>query len=573
MTDRRRRIVTAPPALLLCFVTACGPGTTQGQPGGSVTGPRTQSQAPKALTLALLQEPTVLSAELAQTNVNSGGVQWIFGIAHNYLVIEDDQRVFQPRLAVEKPSAEKGTWRIAPDGTMETTWKIRPNVKWHDGVPFTANDLLFSFGVFKDPAVPSTLGRTIASMESVTVADPLTVMVRWSAPYVRADEAPGLSPLARHLLEDAYRTDPTSLASSPKLGAEFVGLGPYRLTKWEAGSHMEFTRFDDYYLGRPPLDTVIVRFVGDPNTVVANVLSGAVDLVPPMALDLDAVVEVRRRWEGTGNQVRPELGGGYRVVEIQHRPEFARPKDGFTDRTVRQAFYRAVDRSALAEVLTGGSGAIADSWFRPADALRAELEASIPQFPYDPAAAQRQLSEARWARGPDGVLTHQAASGERERFDIQLTARGPRDAKEQSIIADNWKSLGAQVELGSIPPALQSDREYLSTLPGSWLATLQIEHLITDRLHTKSITSPATRWTGSNRGGYSNPKVDALLDQLAVAIVPAERLVLHKALLQEQMGDVPIMPLYWEADVLLAVKSVRLPSRAHRSNMIEFDKE
>src|SRR6185436_20893684 len=103
--------------------------------------------------------------------------------------------------------------------------------------------------------------------------------VHWSAPFVDADQGPGLAPLPKHLLEEAYRTDKASFSASPYLSAEFVRLGPYKLTRWERGSHLELARFEGYWRGVPPLDTVVVRFLNDPNTMVANVLAEAVDVV------------------------------------------------------------------------------------------------------------------------------------------------------------------------------------------------------------------------------------------------------------------------------------------------------
>src|SRR5437764_14464031 len=88
-----------------------------------------------------------------------------------------------------------------------------------------------------------------------------------------------LDAFPRHLLEDTYVNQKESFVKSPYLSSQYVGQGPYRLVEWQGGSHMIFARFDDYYQGRPPLDRVIVRFLGDQNTMIANITSGAVDLL------------------------------------------------------------------------------------------------------------------------------------------------------------------------------------------------------------------------------------------------------------------------------------------------------
>jgi len=550
------------------IVTACGPAQRETSRSRDAT-----QSAPRTLTIALQQEPAVFVWDLAQTNVKSGGAHLTFNILHNYLVVEDGDRKFRPQIAVDKPSVENGSWRVNTDGSMDLTWRIRPNVKWHDGTPFSTDDLVFSFDVFKDAEIPNNIARLVAPFESVTAVDAHTLVAHWSRTFVDADQAIGLLPLPRHLLESAFRSDKANFVHSPRLSTDFVGLGPYRLARWESGSHMEFVPFDDYFLGRPPLASVVVRFIPDANTITANVLSGAVDIVPPIGLDIDTTTEVKRRWAGTGNQASPDLRGGFRVLEMQHRADYARPNSGLGLLPIRQALYHAIDRPVLAEAMSNGISPVADSWFAPSDPLRPEVEASIPQFPYDANRATALLGQAGWTRAAaDGVLTH-AQTG--ERFDIQLTARGARDTKEQHIIADNWKAMGASIDLYNIPPALQSDREHVSTLSGAWLATLQVEHLTTDRFHSRSITSSATRWTGNNRGGYSNPRVDSALDRLTAAIPQRERLGLYRELLTEQMGDLPLMMLYWEGDIMLVVKGVKNVRGGGNStwNFFEWDRE
>jgi peptide/nickel transport system substrate-binding protein len=557
---------------IILLATSCASPSSPSAPSRSGDTAR-QPAAPKIITIGILREPNSFHPDLNQGTGAQGGNTQPLLIPHNYLVVQNDRGLFQPQLAAEQIAIERGTWQLNADGTMETTWKLRPNVRWHDGTPFTADDLLFSFTVYKDPAIPAAAGRALGLMTSATAPDAQTFVVRWSSPYVRADEAQGLIPMPRHLLEDNYRNDKTNFASSPRFTSEFVGLGPYRLVSWEGGVHMEFARFDDYFMGRPPLDRVVVRFLADANTMVANILSGAVDVLLPIGVDLEAALELKRRWEGTGNQVTSESSGRLRHLEIQHRAEYEQPKNGFTRTGVRQAFYHAIDRRTLAGIMAGSPTALADSWFPPNHALRSQVEASIPQFPYDPGRAQQLLTEAGWSRGADGVLVHQATG---ERFEVLLHgSASTRTEREQHIIADGWKAVGAQVNQLIIAAALANDREYRSTLSGAGLIGVGYDAYYTDRLHSSFITGPANRWTGANRGGYSNPRVDALLDRLVVTIPPMERLELHKDLLREQMGDVAVMPLYWDIDPVLFVNGVRKVggnAGVNTWNMFEWDR-
>src|SRR5205823_2484215 len=121
-----------------------------------------QGPAHKTLTLAVIQEPPHIEGFTGAAGM--GGAGAVKYMVHDYLVHEDDRATFQPHLAVEVPSVEKGSWQVNPDGTMDLTWKLQPNVRWHDGTPFTSEDLLFSFGVYRDPDLPTAAASTVRLM-------------------------------------------------------------------------------------------------------------------------------------------------------------------------------------------------------------------------------------------------------------------------------------------------------------------------------------------------------------------------------------------------------------------------
>lgn len=559
--------LTAVVAILLVGACAPGPSTTgPGQPAGGGQ-PARQPAAPKVLTLAITRELDVWNTDLTRVT-RGGGISLLTSVAHNSLVVETDTFSWVPELAVEQLSVEKGTWRLNPDNSMVTTWRIHENVRWHDGAPFTSDDLMFTFNVMKDPEVPNSVAAAVRIMQSASAPDPYTFVINWGAPYVDADQAPWLTIMPRHLLEAEYRSDKAGFPAHPWMSSEFIGLGPYRLSKWEKGSHMELTRFDQYFRGRPPLDTVVVRFIPDENVRVAGILAGSLDLIPPLVSDIDAGLEVRRRWEGTGNRVGGTLTGRFLTVETQHRTEIARPVDGLADVRVRRAFYQAIDRQQLADAMTQGLAPPADSWFFPGHELRPQLDASIPRLPYDPAAALQQLGQVGWARGSDGILVHQQTG---EPFNVQIKA----DREEQrvaSIVANHWRAIGARVEEFAIG-AGRSDLEELSTSPGAWMGTQLFSNMYTNRFHSAAIAGPGNRWTGRNRSGYNNPRLDAILDQLVRTIAPSERLPLHRELLQEQMGNLVVMPLFWEYQLFFVAKGVKGIGHGDVLNVFEWDKE
>jgi len=528
--------------------------------------------ARKSLTIAIQREPAMFHDDLQVGGAaRSGGVQNAVFIVHEYLMAEVIPGVrFEPRLATEGISVEKGTWKVNPDGTMQTTWKLRPDVRWHDGRSFSSDDLVFSFGVYKDPEVPNTIGTAIRLMDSVAAPDPSTIVVYWSAPFLGAATAPGLIPMPRHLLEDLYLNDRASFLHSPRFTTSFVGLGPYRLQHWELGSHIEFARFEGYYSGPPRVSNLVLRFIPDSQAMVANALSGAVDVVLPTGVELDAALELRQRWQGTGNQVLVAPDGKFDFLEIQHRPDYARPLNGLTNQQVREALYQALDRDALAEVLTSGLAPVADSWLAPTDPLRLQVESAIPQFPFDRVRAQELLNRAGWTRAADGTLVGQQSA---ESFEISVHAQeGGGRQTVQNVVADNWKVVGARVAIDVIPVTLIQDNEYAARLPGARVFTLPGDRLYTDRMHSALAAAPANRWTGSNRGGYVNPRADSIYDRMVTTIDLRERIPLHRELLQELMGDVALMPTFWRIDAVLMHKGVTGLDGRTTWNVFQWDR-
>ncbi|MBM2809666.1 MAG: hypothetical protein HW416_425 [Chloroflexi bacterium] len=564
----RRSGITFSAIALLTLVSACAaPAPGPGEQAKS-SDQSARTAAPRVLTFGIIRELDAWNTDLIRVT-RAGGINVLNSLGHQRLVVETETFAWIPELAVEQISIERGTWRLNPDGTMATTWRVPSNVKWHDGHPFSSDDLLFSFQVMKDPEVPNTVGGGLRIMQSASAPDPTTLVINWGAPYADANQAPWLTPMPRHLLEDAYLRDKAAFPSHPWMTTDFVGLGPYRVSRWEQGSFMEFTRFDDYFRGRPPLDSMVVRFISDANVMIAAILAGQLDLIPSFNFDVDAALEVKRRWEGTGNVVGGALSGRFTTVETQHRLELARPINGLSNVAVRRAFYHALDRDEIAQSMTQGLGPSADSWFFPAHEIRPQVEASIPRFQYDPARAIQLLGEAGWTRGPDGILT---SSQTGEKFDVQIA--GTFDAQKlASVIANYWRAVGARVDELGTPADRADDLEALSTLPGAWMGTQLFYNMYNDRFHSSGIAGPGNRWTGRNRSGYNSPRLDGILDKLVSTVDPAERLPLHKELLQEQVGNLVVMPLHWQFQPFFVSKGVKNVGAASGWSVYQWDKE
>jgi len=524
-------------AVLIALIAGCAPAPSR---SSSTPEQTARSAAPKILRIVGTE------AVIGNFPGVEGGSGGRTGFVNELLTVIDPQDVVIPRLAEETISVDRGTWRVNADGTMDTIWKIRPNVKWHDGQPFTTDDLMFSYTAYKDPALPSFYAEALKLMTSAEIVDPLTFVVHWSEPYAKADLAPGLDPMPKHILESVYLNDRASFPQSTFFRHEFVGTGAYRIKQWVQGSHIEYEHNELYYLGRPPLDTVILKFITDKNTILANVLAGELDVVyNKAALDTEAALEVRNRWAGTGNAVSFAPGQRLISVELQFRKDVAQPRFGAIERDVRQAMMHAIDRQALVEAATQGLSPIADDWIPPSSKLADATRGAAPRYDYDPARAQQLLTGMGWARGADSILVHQTTG---ERFDFDLWNRFQL-TKDQAIIADNWKTAGINVSIKQLPTA--RDRELEAKLSGGQMMDQTIADFTVGRLRTSDIATSANRYNGRNLAGYSNSRFDDLLKQLALAIDVRQQERIHADIAREAFTDLAELPFYFYVTPLL----------------------
>jgi peptide/nickel transport system substrate-binding protein len=558
----------------LLTLTACAqpsrttPAAAPDQPQGQAPA---APQAPKVLTIVQLRE---LGTFEGYTGAGGGGggadVEGALAIGH--LVVSDAPGHYILQLARELPAVDKGTWRVNADGSMDVTWKVHPNAKWHDGTPFSTADLAFAWRVNRDPEMPTASGSIVSLMESVSTPDATTFEVHWSKVYKDALLAVGLTPLPRHLLEDLYTRDKQAFVNSSYFTTDYVGLGPYKLAGWTPGSHTEYVRFDDFYLGKPKLDRVVVRYIGDPNTTLANLMAGEADVALPLTVTPQGAVEIRQRWQGTKNQVviRPQETA--ELLVPQYRPDGAMPKQfgPAHSAVVRQALIHALDRQAIAEVVTSGLSPVADSWISSQNVVRGEVERSIPQYPYDVAKAQQLLAQAGWMRGGDGVLVHQQSG---ERFELPLWSR-PATGGEQELlmIADNFKAVGIDSSINVISGAQASDRSYEATRPGLSTTKPGAIGLPGPRLYSKEIASESNRWSGENKFAYSNPRFDALVDRFLSNIDPKEEVNLQRQMVQEVIGEAGILPIYWYTQITIAREGVSV-GNGHYLTMFDWTKQ
>jgi peptide/nickel transport system substrate-binding protein len=522
------------------LIVGCSPGTT---PGAGRQDAAPGSTTPKQLSVAVSEDPGNMWD--AVTGGGGSGVRQIGHSVNSFLATTSADGSPVPRLLAELPSVDRGTWRATPDGRMETTLKLRPDARWHDGQAFTADDVVFTWQVNRDPDVPNSnqaVPRLISGME---VQDATTVLVRWSELYPFADRLGHreLFTLPRHLLERPYQENKDTFLSQSYFSDDYVGLGPYRITRWSRGSQLEVAAFDNYFLGRPKIDTIRIQFIADPSTTTANMHARAIQFfLSPGGPDFEAMALVKQDWESSGYGSGAIEVPRWRFMEPQ---KLLNPQPAeLADARARQALLHAIDRPELARAIYGEFGQVADSWVHPGFKHYAQVQDAITRYPYDPRRASALLGELGWRPGADGVLEKDGG----QRF--TMTIRTREDVKEALIIADNWKQIGVVGTYEAQTAQELRDREARARYTGMDISRGSMPAATIIRsLASEQIPTAENRWAGSNRGGYASRAWDELGMRYLTELVEARQVQIERDLVRLATVDLPLMPLVYDPEI------------------------
>lgn len=554
---------------LALLLAACAPAAPS---QSSVLTP--QPSQPKTLTIGLENEPEFLAPGFGDTSGNKAASNLRMALSQR-LATYDDRGDLLPQLAADLPTQDKGTWLLGPDGTMQTTYRLRPNVTWHDGAPFTARDVVFGWTVMADEGLgqsPPQAARLVGRMD---ILDDLAFAIHWIRPYPFANAIVGdeLGPLPAHILASAYQSDKERFLQLPYFSRELVGLGPYQLVDWERGSHLVLKAYDHFYAGRAKIDTLIVRFIPNPPTAVANLLAGAVDGILPRTLDFSQAMFVRGEWEQAGKRpVALAQPTHWRMLFVQHRDP--RPRE-ILDVRVRQGVLHALDRKAMVDALLAGQSPVSDTFLPPDDAKWDWVKDVVTRYDYDPGRAQVLFAAAGWRRATDGSVV--GAGGERVTIPLWTTS-GAQYEQEQAILGDSLRALGFGVEQHVLTPAQDRDRQFRASFPALDGSQIPVKlDTVLARLYGPNCPTQESRWAGNNRGCWQDAAMDRINDGLGTAVDPTEQRRLYGELVKSLTEKLPVLPLYFSVQVVLfregvtGVKGDTRPSGSETWNVAEWD--
>jgi peptide/nickel transport system substrate-binding protein len=419
------------------------------------------------------------------------------------------------------PSADQRTWTV----------ELRDGVRWHDGEPFTAHDVAFTFEYFTAIAGPGRYGHHLYDhprFESAEVIDDTTVALTFAEPVATFTLLPGgdVPILPRHVWEGVE--DPESDATSLP-----IGTGPYRMVSYDPDTSYRLEANEDYFLGAPTVDVLELDVVTDAQAAFAALRTGQLDFVTrnvPAPL-LAAVQE------------DPELelieGTRFQSTYLM----FNTRKPVLDDPTVRKAMSMALDLDRMVEVVEGGLARPGnDTWTHP-DSPWAHPSGG---HEFDVAAANTALDRAGYTRGEDG--TRVAPDGTPLRFDLLVNVTAPPQVRAGELVAEQLSDIGVDITVEPLdPPAIGAQRRPPG--PGEvppvdmFIAVFEA-HAHADPDHLFFFFHSPGRGVGAVFSGYASPEFDALVEEALPLDVDGKRPLVHRA--QEVFAaDAPAVTLLY----------------------------
>jgi peptide/nickel transport system substrate-binding protein len=486
------------------------------------------------VTIAMWSPPNNFNA----TNTDSSYGYFNVEIIFESLVRYNKNVEIVPRLA--------DRWEIS-ESKDQYTFYLNPDAKWHDGEPLTAEDVEFTLWAISHPQIVVNRGANISmlaglegskrpegveTIEGVQIIDDHTIQLTTKTPVdpLSFMEQIGTAVwiIPKHILQDV---EPTEFDKADFWLNPTVGAGPFKFVRYETDQFIEYARNDDYYLGAPHLDRLIVSIV-TPATMVAQLEKGEVDISASGGIG-DIPLDDWDRVQGLDNvNAYSYQDNGYQYMIINGDPELP-----WADKRIRQALAYGINRQLIVDSLLKGQGVVANGPIVPVTYYyNPEIEG---QFPYDPEKARELLAEAGWDANQEVALLVPIGNVVRE-----LSA---------DIIQANLTDIGVKVSI---------EKMDFPTL----IARFQAGEFDLGLVGWGGVLDPDVRsqyQTGGqyNFGQFSVPDLDELLETGANTADPEARKAIYDEFQLVFLDEMPIVPLYWP--LRLAAINDRVQNASH----------
>lgn len=381
------------------------------------------------------------------------------------------------------------SWKISRGGLV-ITFHLRKGVKWHDGQPFTARDVLFTYELTIDPKTPTAYAGDFLKVKKAEVLDDHTFRVTYDKPFAPALMSWGSNIMPKHLLEGK------DITTSP-LSRHPVGTGPYKFKEWVPGQKIVLISNPDYFEGRPYIDGNIMRIIPDMATMFLELRANGID-----RMNLTPLQYTRQ----TENNLFRKNFNKYRYLSFSYTYLGYNLKNPlFADKRVRQAIAYGVNKDEIIQGVLLGLGREATGPYKPGTWV---YNSNVPTYPYNPGKARELLSDAGWKdTDGDGILDK---DGQPFVFEIITNQGNEIRAKCAEIIQRRLGEIGIKVKIRVLEwAAFVNDfinkRRFDATILG-W--TVPLDPDIYDVWHSSKMGPKELNFIS-----YKNDEVDALIEK------------------------------------------------------------
>lgn len=493
------------------------------QPSAQPTQAASAAQPKKGgtVTVGLHQEPDRLWGPITGLTV----AQEVAGILNESLVKIDEKLNYVPALAEQVPTMQNGG--ISADG-LTITFKLRKDVKWHDGTQFTSKDVKFTYDMLVHPDVPVRGRVGWNQIEKVDLPDNNTIVFRFKTiDAAFLDRVAIVTILPEAVLS---KVAPKDLVNQEWFKTNKPGLGPFKFVEWKPGNYISVERNANYYVkDQPYLDKMVIKIITDANTLTNQLDTGEVDIRFRMLNDQVPVIQKMQNVRlVTTNSTTPWL------IWINNKePRLA-------EKNVRLALNYGFDRKAL-------TGTLLKGLLQPAyDVIPASSwaydDASVLKYDFNPTKAKQLLDEAGWKPGADGV---REKDGKKLSFDLLNIAGEQERVQILSFIQQQWKDIGIAMNIKNVDVATmwgnalpKGDYNMAYSYSGRYAdpADIAQHYLCPDK-------KPTTNW-----GSYCNPKLDEVMLNAQATMDVSKRTALYKEALKMTTEDPAYVFLAWRGD-------------------------
>ena len=419
------------------------------------------------------------------------------------------------------------SWTVSRD-CRNMTFQLKKNVKWHDGRPFTADDVVFTYQAMVNPKTPTAYKEDFKAVESIEAVDAHTVRVRYARPYAKALQSWSTNMLPRHLLESYVAEG--RLREAPQNRESPVGTGPYRFKEWRTGEKVVLTANRDYYETGPYLSRLVYRIIPSQATIFLELKAKAIDSSSTLT-----ALQYKRQTDYPGFR---------RAYQKFRYPSSAYTYFGFNlkdprfaDKRVRQAFAHAISKQELIEGVRLGLGREATGPYKPGTWV---YNPNVKRYPHDLERARQLLAEAGWReKNGDGLLVK---DGKPFTFTLMTNQGNDERKKIAELIQASLRELGVGVDIrilewASFIKEYVKKRRFEAIVLG-WGIGLDPDQY---EIWHSSKTGP----DDLNHISYANPEVDEMLERGRSSCFEDERKKYYDRLQEILAEDQPVVFLYF----------------------------